>query len=306
MSFDPLGRNEMQKSINVVETGPRDGFQSVNCAMIPSETKLEVIDSIIQAGVKTIQCTSFVSPKAIPQMWDAAEITKKLLEKYPNISFFALVPNFRGAESAVQAGLHKISTVVSLSASHNMNNIRRTHQESFDEIKRILDTFSDIDVEIDVATAFGCPFEGHMSAERLLEFVGKLADIGITDFNICDTIGVAHPSQVRSVFSELIKAFPTVHFSAHIHDTRNMGMLNSYEAVRCGIDTIQTTLGGLGGCPFAPGATGNTATEDFAYLLEQEGFDTGIDVKKLIAAAKLQAEKIPGNYSGHHIHIERD
>ncbi len=292
------------KHINIVETGPRDGFQSVSCHMIPTETKLEIIGAIVDAGVKRIQCTSFVSPKAIPQMHDAAEVTRTLLEKYPDVSFFALVPNFRGAEAAVQAGLDSVSTVISLSASHNMNNVRRTHQQSFDELERILDAFPELKVEIDVATAFGCPFEGQMDVGRLVEFVGKLERIGVRDFNICDTIGVAYPVQVRQAFSELMEAFPEAHFSAHIHDTRNMGILNSYEAIRCGVDTVQTTLGGLGGCPFAPGATGNTATEDLVYLLDREGYETGIDQRALLRAAKLQVEKIPGNYSGHHILIQ--
>lgn len=293
----------MGKHVNVVEIGPRDGFQSISCMMIPTEVKLEIIEAILAAGVKTLQCTSFVSPKAIPQMQDAAKIAAYMLEKHPDIETFALVPNFQGAKLAAEAGLKKVAPVISLSASHNQNNVRRTHQESFDELKRIMDTFPELELDLDVATAFGCPFEGRMTTSALVDFVGKLHDMGIRQFNICDTIGVAYPAQVREAFGALLTAFPDAGFSAHIHDTRNMGILNSLEAVRCGIDTIQTTLGGLGGCPFAPGATGNTATEDFVYVLELEGYDTGIDQKKLVEAARLEAEKIPGNYSGHHMHI---
>ena len=293
----------MKKHITVAEIGPRDGFQSISCEMIPTQTKLEIIEAVSAAGVRKLQCTSFVSPKAIPQMQDAAEISRYLLEKYPELDLFALVPNFHGAKSAAECGLKTVSPVISLSVSHNMNNVRRTHQQSFDELKRIMDTFPELKIDLDVATAFGCPFEGPMSTQTLRDFVGKLYDLGVRSFNICDTIGVAYPSKVQDVFHTLMAAFPDVHFSAHIHDTRNMGMLNSLEAVRCGVDTIQTTLGGLGGCPFAPGATGNTATEDFVYLLDREGYETGIDQKKLLAAAKLEYEKIPGNYSGHHIHI---
>ena len=296
----------MGKHVNVVEIGPRDGFQSISCMMIPTEVKLEIIEAILAAGVKTLQCTSFVSPKAIPQMQDAAKIAAYMLEKHPDIETFALVPNFQGAKLAAEVGLKKVAPVISLSASHNQNNVRRTHQESFDELKRIMDTFPELELDLDVATAFGCPFEGRMTTSALVDFVGKLHDMGIRQFNICDTIGVAYPAQVREAFGALLTAFPDARFSAHIHDTRNMGILNSLEAVRCGIDTIQTTLGGLGGCPFAPGApgaTGNTATEDFVYVLELEGYDTGIDQKKLVEAARLEAEKIPGNYSGHHMHI---
>ena len=293
----------MNQHVTVAEIGPRDGFQSISCQMISTQSKLEIIEAILAAGVKKLQCTSFVSPKAIPQMQDAAEVTRYLLEHHPETDLFALVPNFHGAKSAVECGLKTVSPVISLSASHNMNNVRRTHQESFDELKRIMDTFPELNIDLDVATAFGCPFEGPMPTEALRDFVGKLYDLGIRSFNICDTIGVAYPSKVQDVFHTLMTAFPDVHFSVHIHDTRNMGMLNSLEAVRCGVDTVQATLGGLGGCPFAPGATGNTATEDFVYLLDREGYETGIDQKKLLAAAKLEYEKIPGNYSGHHIHI---
>lgn len=293
----------MKPVVHVAEIGPRDGFQSISCMMIPTETKLEIIDAIVASGVKKLQCTSFVSPKAIPQMQDATQIAQTLLAKYPDLDLFALVPNFRGAQAAVAAGLTTVSPVISLSASHNMNNVRRTHQQSFDELKQIMDTFPELNIDLDVATAFGCPFEGRMTTSALVDFVGKLYELGITNFNICDTIGVAYPSQIHEAFGALMSTFPDVHFSVHIHDTRNMGILNSLEAVRCGVDTVQTTLGGLGGCPFAPGATGNTATEDFVYLLDLEGYETGIDQKKLLAAAKLEVEKIPGNYSGHHIQI---
>ena len=294
------------KKVNVVEIGPRDGFQSISCMQIPTETKLEIIDGIIAAGVKSVQCTSFVSPKAIPQMKDAADVVKYCLETYPDIDFFALVPNFRGAQNAVAAGLKKVTPVISLSESHNLNNVRKTHEQSMEEFRQIMDTYPDLILDADIATAFGCPFEGRKTASELVDFVGKLHELGIRNFNICDTIGVAYPTQVRETFTALLKTFPDTHFSVHIHDTRNMGILNSLEAVRTGIDTVQTTLGGLGGCPFAPGATGNTSTEDFVYMLNLEGYETGIDQKKLLAAAKREVELIPGNYSGHHIQITVD
>lgn len=293
----------MGTQITVVETGPRDGFQSVSCMKIPTQIKLNLIEAVIRAGVRSIQCTSFVSPRAIPQLWDAAEVTHFLLEHHPTLDFFALVPNLRGAQAAVEAGLRKLSVVISLSASHNRNNVRRTHAQSFDELRRILDAFPDLAVEIDVATAFGCPFEGRMSVAALTDFIGSLRELGARSFNICDTIGVAYPSQVREVFQTLRRTFPDVPFSAHIHDTRNMGMLNTFEAIRCGVRTVQTTLGGLGGCPFAPGASGNTATEDLIYLLDREGYETGIDQQKLLEAARMQQRLIPGNYSGHHLFI---
>lgn len=203
-------------------------------------------------GVKKLQCTSFVSPKAIPQMQDATQIAQTLLEKHPEVDLFALVPNFRGAQSAVEAGLKTVSPVISLSVSHNQNNVRRTHEQSFDELKRIMDTFPELNIDLDVATAFGCPFEGRMTVPALVDFVGKLYDLGIRSFNICDTIGVAYPTQIRETFQALMAAYPDVHFSVHIHDTRNMGILNSLEAVRCGVDTVQTTLAAWAAAPLPP------------------------------------------------------
>ena len=243
----------MNKQITVAEIGPRDGFQSISCMMIPTETKLEIIEAILASGVKKLQCTSFVSPKAIPQMQDATQIAQTLLEKHPEVDLFALVPNFRGAQSAVEAGLKTVSPVISLSVRHNQNNVRRTHEQSFDELKRIMDTFPELNIDLDVATAFGCPFEGRMTVPALVDFVGKLYDLGIRSFNICDTIGVAYPTQIRETFQALMAAYPDVHFSVHIHDTRNMGILNSLEAVRCGLDTVQTTHSGRPGrLPLCP------------------------------------------------------
>lgn len=221
----------------------------------------------------------------------------------PSAAFFALVPNLHGAKSAVAAGIKELTAVISLSKSHNMSNVRRTHQESFDELKQIIDLFPDVKIDLDIATSFGCPFEGRMPVHALVDFVGTLRELGVRNFNICDTIGVAYPAQVRAVFTALMAAFPETGFSVHIHDTRNMGIVNSYEALKCSVANIQTTPGDLGGCPFAPGATGNTATEDLNYMLSLEGYESGIGQKKLLAAAKLLHSKVQGNYSGHHISI---
>lgn len=285
-----------------MEVGPRDGFQSVG-PYIPADTKLEVIRRIHDAGVRKIQVTSFVSPKAVPQMRDAAEVTERALAEFGDAQLFALVPNFRGAELAVKAGLREISTVVSLSESHNKANVGRTVSESLEGIERIVSELPDIAVGLDIATAFGCPFEGEMPLTSLIDLIGRLRAFGIRTFTLCDTIGIAHPRQVRETMRRVREAFPDCVFGIHIHDTRNMGMINSYAALEEGAAFAQAALGGLGGCPFAPGASGNTATEDLVYMLEREGFRTGVDFDKLLAAAKYQESCVPGNYSGHHIHI---
>ncbi|MDF2615683.1 MAG: pyruvate carboxyltransferase [Sedimentibacter sp.] len=293
----------MNKKIQIVEVGPRDGFQNLK-DYIPVEQKLKVIDDLIGAGIKHIQHTSFVSPKAIPQLKDAAEITKTLIEKYPSYDFFALVPNLFGAKSAYEAGLRKVSYVVSLSVSHNKANINRTHDESFAELQKIMDNYKDLNVCVDVATTFGCPFEGKYSTDVVLKFLERVANMGVKEMSLADTIGIANPRQVREIVTAAVKEFPEIEFQVHIHDTRNMGMVNTLAAIESGITKVQSTLGGLGGCPFAPGASGNTATEDLAYMLNDMGYETGVDVNKLIEAAKYEKSIITGNFSGHLVNIQ--
>ena len=286
----------------VVEIGPRDGFQNVK-EFIPTEIKLQIIDGLVQSGFKKIQVTSFVSEKAIPQMKDAAVIADRVLHKYEGVDFFALVPNFYGARSAVAAGLKEITPVISLSESHNRANVKRTVDESVEERKKIRQTFPDIRITQDIACVFGCPFEGEMPVEALLLLVGRLKEIGVDAFTLCDTVGLAYPALVERIFKAVKSEFPGMEFNAHIHDTRNMGILNSYVALGSGADSIQAAVGGLGGCPFAPGATGNTSSEDLVYMLNHCGYDTGIDFDKLLDAARFAKEHIDGNFSGHQIHI---
>jgi len=291
------------KIIEIYEIGPRDGFQSVR-NYIPLQTKLSVIERIIDAGVKSIQVTSFVSPKAIPQMRDAKELAKVCIEKYHEIAFSALVPNLFGAKIAAETGMKEISYVVSLSESHNRANIRRSHGESLEELQRILREFPQMEICLDLATAFGCPFEGKKTPEEGAAFLHPYVDLGIKTVNLCDTIGVANPAQVRETIAFLNETYPDLTLQIHIHDTRNMGMVNTLAAIESGIKTTQSTLGGLGGCPFAPGASGNLATEDLVHMLREMGYNTGINEQKLIKAAKYESTVIDGIYSGHMYKIE--
>ena len=294
------------QKIKVIEVGPRDGFQNLPNYM-ESETKLDLIDRLIDAGVKHMQITSFVSPKAIPQMKDAKLVAEACLKKYPDLDLFALVPNFRGAQTASEVGMKKVTNVISLSASHNKANINRTHDESFAELRKIKEELPDMEVCLDIATAFGCPFEGkYLDNEPLLKYIDRAWDLGIRTFDLCDTIGIADPAQVRRVVSLCKETYPDGIFEIHIHDTRNMGLANTLAAIEAGIDGVQATLGGLGGCPFAPGASGNTSTEDLVFMLNEMGFDTGIDFEKMLVAAKYERSIIPdGCFSGHHINIEK-
>ena len=285
--------------IEILEVGPRDGFQSVK-EYIPLETKKRIIDGLIAAGMHQIQITSFVSPKAIPQMRDAGDIVAYCLQNYPDTKFFVLVPNQRGAEAAFESGITRISYVVSLSESHNRANTRRSHEESFAEVSSLVRQHPEMNISLDLATTFGCPFEGPKSAGDVVKFLKGYVDIGIATVNLCDTIGIANPAQVRDTVAAVQDAFPSVTFQIHIHDTRNMGMVNTLAAIEQGIHTVQSTLGGLGGCPFAPGASGNLATEDLAFMLSGMGYNLDIDIGKLLDLSRFQHAHIPGGqYSGH-------
>ena len=298
-------KSNMEQKFDIVEVGPRDGFQNLK-EYLPAEQKLAVIDALAASGVRHMQVTSFVSPKAIPQMRDAAQVAGACLERYPGLDLFALVPNFRGAQSAVEVGLHKVTNVISLSVSHNKANINRTHDESFAELQKIKDQFPELEVCLDVATAFGCPFEGkYRDVEPLLAFLKRGWDCGVRTFNLCDTVGLADPGQVRRFLLACRSEYPAARFEVHIHDTRGMGLVNTLAAVEAGADGVQSTLGGLGGCPFAPGASGNTATEDLVLMFNEMGYDTGIDFDKILAAAKAEFAMIEGSFSGHNLHVEK-
>jgi hydroxymethylglutaryl-CoA lyase len=287
------------RKIELHEVGPRDGFQNVG-EYIPLETKIRIIDGLVASGMRHVQITSFVSPKAIPQMKDARELAAVCVEKYPDADFFALVPNLRGAESAWESGIKRVSYVVSLSESHNQANIRRSHDESFAELQNIQKSLPELDVCLDLATAFGCPFEGTKTSDDVLPFLKPYVESGITTVNLCDTIGIANPAQVRQTIQAMKSEYPSVDMQIHIHDTRNMGMVNTLAAIELGVDKVQSTLGGLGGCPFAPGASGNLATEDLAFMLSEMGYDPEVNVGQLIKLAKYQASAIPsGQFSGH-------
>lgn len=295
----------MKKQISIIEVGPRDGFQNI-ATYIPVEEKLKIIDAMVQSGVRHIEHTSFVSPKAIPQLRDAGEVTEALLKKYPDVEFFPLVPNLRGAKNAVDHGLKKVAYVVSLSASHNKANINRTHEESLAELLDIRGAYPALEICVDIATAFGCPFEGKLTDPgKLTDFLQRYVDAGVRNFCLCDTIGIADPAQLRRILKTVMERYPKTLFEVHIHDTRNMGIANTLAAIECGVTRVQSTLGGLGGCPFAPGASGNTATEDLVFMLNEMGYDTGISFEKILSAAKYERVVIDGTYSGHHINIEK-
>lgn len=293
-------------AIDLYEVGPRDGFQNVG-PTIPTETKLHLIDGLIGAGVRHMQVTSFVSPKAVPQMADAREVAATAMANHPEVDFFALVPNLRGAQAAHDAGLPWVSLVVSVSASHNRANTNKTHGESLADYRAMRETMPALRVGLDLATSFGCPFEGSKGPADVVSFLAPYVADGLDEVTLCDTIGIANPAQVRATIEAVRSAYPDLVLQIHIHDTRNMGMVNTLAAIESGVTRVQSTLGGLGGCPFAPGASGNLATEDLAFMLSEMGYDLGVDVERLVALAREQVKLIPtGRYSGHLVTIDEN
>ena len=290
----------LPKQATIVEVGPRDGFQSIK-EFIPTPLKLQIIEELIQANFQKIEITSFVSPKAIPQMKDAKEITEYLLEKYHDKKdiFHALVPNLYGAKAAYETGLREITYVISTSISHNKANVRRSREESFNELKEIKTIFPAMKIKFAVATVFGCPYEGDIKIEEVKWMIKNGLDIGVEEFCLADTIGVANPLQIEEVLSELKSAFKDIDFSLHLHDTRGMGLANVIAALNQGVTKFESAVGGLGGCPFAPGAAGNIASEDLINMLESMGINTGVNLDKVLSTIPAIMDKIKPVLTSH-------
>jgi hydroxymethylglutaryl-CoA lyase len=283
---------KLPKSVTVVEVGPRDGFQ-MEINFIPTEVKIELINALYETGINRIEVSSFISPKAIPQMRDAAEVLAGI-ERRIGIRLEVLVPNPKGAENAVRAGVDEMRVFVSASESHNRRNVNRTIEESlagFEEVMKIANE-ANIPVGGDVAVAFGCPFEGNVPVEQVGRIVDRMLELGIRSITLGDTTGMATPPLVRERCEYLLKSHPGLDLGLHFHNTRGIGLVNVYEGLNMGITTFESSVAGLGGCPFAPGATGNVCTEDLVYLLHELGIQTGIDLRALIKVAKRVEEVI--------------
>lgn len=285
--------------IEIIEVGPRDGFQNLT-AFLATQDKLNVIDALVGAGVRRMEITSFMHPKAIPQMVDAETVTAEVLAKqYPGFKPIALVPNLKGAKRAWQAGLREVSYVISVSQAHNEANVRRTPEQSFTELREIRRELPDLSVRLDAATAFGCPFAGDVAPEAVLQYLEHAAACGIEEIILCDTIGVADPRQVYTLAAEAKRLHPSIRFGLHLHDTRGLGLANALAGMEAGITMLETSSGGLGGCPFAPGASGNTATEDLLYMLMRMHIDTGIDLDRYMEAVALLKTCVEVPLGGH-------
>lgn len=282
------------RKVEVTEVGPRDGLQAEK-RMIPAAEKIALINRLIDAGVPRIEATSFVSPKAVPQLADAAEVMAGI-DRSKGAIIAALVPNGRGAIRAAECAVDEMVVFVSASESHNKKNVNRGVEESlkgFEEVARIAGD-AGIPVHGAIATAFGCPFEGNVPASQLAMIAGRFQDMGFVGMTFGDTTGMATPPTVRAGVAAVREAAPKLTMGLHFHNTRGIGLANVMAGLDEGIDKYESSFGGTGGCPFAPGATGNICTEDLVYLLHEMGIETGIDLRKLMAIA-CDVEKVVGH-----------
>ncbi|WP_436537158.1 hydroxymethylglutaryl-CoA lyase [Actinoplanes sp. HUAS TT8] len=276
----------MVSFISIREVAPRDGLQNED--PIPADGKVELLDALSRTGVSRIEAVSFVHPKAIPQMADADEVWSRITRN-PDVRYSALIPNTRGAQRALAAGFREIEVVVSASDTHNRRNLNRSTDESLDDITALIPLIHDAGatLEVIVATSFGCPFEGDIAPDRVAGIVSRVRADGADRIAFGDTTGMATPRRVKDLLSAVRPDL------LHFHNTRGTGLANILTALELGIVEFDASAGGLGGCPYAPGASGNVATEEVVHMLHDMGFDTGIDLDKLIEAAEL-AERLVG------------
>ena len=284
----------MTQRLFIHDVVARDGFQ-IEPDWIPTERKIEIIDRLSQTGVAKIEATSFVSPKAVPQLRDAADVMAGI-RRNPEVTYVALVPNARGAERALAAKVDEIVLVVSASETHNRANVRRGVAESFAGFAEVFAALrgSGTDVVGAIATAFGCPFEGAVPEAQVLDCIGRYVDLGVRGVTFGDTTGMANPRQVQQLVGLARDRFAGVELTLHFHNTRGMGLANVVAGLAAGVVRFEGCLGGLGGCPFAPGATGNVCTEDVVHMLQCMGYDTGVDLDRMLEASH-RLEEIVGH-----------
>ncbi|BCB60181.1 hydroxymethylglutaryl-CoA lyase [Halomonas sp. A020] len=269
-------------TLQINEVAPRDGFQSEE-RFIPTEQKIALIDALTATGIARIEATSFVSPKAIPNLRDAADVVSAI-QRREGVDVTVLVPNLKGAEQAMACGVDEINLVMSASNAHGRANLRMTPEESLTQFGAILQAVrgSGVFINASLSTTFGCPFEGQVPEARVFSLVEQQLALGVEGITLCDTTGVANPAQVEALCRQVLERFPGVPFTLHFHNTRGMGLANALAAWQAGITRFDASLGGLGGCPFAPGATGNVCTEDLVHMFEQMDVATGVNLPALL------------------------
>jgi len=290
--------SDEQIDVLVSEVGPRDGLQSI-ARVMPTAAKVRWVAALAAAGLREIEVASFVSPRLLPQMGDAEEVVGAAV-KMTGLTVLALAPNLRGAERAAGAGVHKITMPVSASRAHSMANIRMTPEEAVEEVRKVRQLCDSRPaggrpgLEVGIATAFGCSLQGLVAEDWVVRLAVMAAEAGAESVGLSDSTGYANPAQVKRMFKQLQRELGDKAGAAHFHNTRGQGLANVVAALDAGVRTFDASQGGLGGCPYAPGATGNIVTEDLVFLLESMGLRTGIDIERLIAARAFIMEGLPG------------
>lgn len=279
----------------ISEVGPRDGLQSIARTMA-TQDKCAWIKSLAEAGLREIEVASFVPAKLLPQMADAAEVVA-FAKGLPDLLVTALVPNVKGAASAFASGVHKITIPFSASEAHSLSNVRKTHAQMLDEVAAILavrqDQYPHVQIETSLSTAFGCSIAGPVPEDTVLRLANALVTLGVEEIGLADTTGYANPAQVRRLFDRLRSEIGERCTSAHLHNTRGLGLANALAAYQAGIRIFDSSMGGIGGCPFAPGASGNVVTEDLVFMFESMGIATGVDLEQLMLAREVFIRGLP-------------
>ncbi|WP_312128664.1 hydroxymethylglutaryl-CoA lyase [Lysinibacillus capsici] len=283
---------QLPKQVAIKEVGPRDGLQNEK-THISTADKVQLVNLLGQTGLNYIEVTSFVHPKWIPQLADAVEVLQAI-KRHKDITYAALVPNMRGLERALQAEVDEVSIFMSASESHNQSNINKTIEDTFPILEEVVVGAQAVKKQVRgyISTVIGCPYEGYIQPDKVLRVTEKLLEMGVTEISLGDTIGVGVPTQVEFLLEELLKRYPAEKFAMHFHDTRGTALANIMKSLEMGITKFDSALGGLGGCPYAKGASGNVATEDLLYLFDEMGIETGVDRQKVLEAALFIEEKL--------------
>ena len=279
--------NGARQRIQMQEVGTRDGLQ-VEAVFVPTADKIALVNALSQCGMAKIEVTAFVSPQAIPALRDA-EVVMREIERRPGTVYSCLVPNLRGAERAIESGADELNLVMSASESHNLANLRMTREQSYRGLQEVARRAQQagIAVNISLSCSFGCPMEGDVAAETVHDWSRRFVEeMGVNGVTLCDTTGMAYPGQVAALTRDFRVRWPGSELTLHFHNTRGMGLANVLAAIDAGADRFDASLGGIGGCPYAPGATGNVCSEEIVHALELSGYDTGVDLVQLIAAAQ--------------------
>lgn len=286
-----------RRRLRIHEVSLRDGFQ-MEAVFVPTEQKVALANALARTGLAKIEVTSFTSPRAIPTLADA-ELVMQGLARVAGVEYSALVPNLRGCERALTCGVDELNLVMSASASHNLANLRMSCEDSLAQFAQVVARArGHAAVNASLSTAFGCPFDGDVSAQRVIELVEQFVAMDIARVTLCDTTGMANPAQVRQLCAAICLRWPMLELTAHFHDTRGMGLANALAALDVGVVRFDASLGGLGGCPFAPGASGNVCTEDLVHMFETMGYATGVDLPTLLSLARqlpgIVGHEVPG------------